>query len=583
MVIDRIMNVYSNKPLRPFDYFAFSALIVLFVTPYYLNFDPLILDHPLTSTEIPLTAKIFLVSYTVFFLFILVCPLVSLGLFFLTRFRKLKTFLCGYLPLAGNRAYRRIAKISLVLIAAAAGLSAWGFYRENRRPPQEEVALASETSRDINVILIVIDALRADHLGCYGYERETSPRLDELAGEGVIFKHCYSQSSWTKPSVASILTSLYPSRHGTTLHGQALPENVVTIAEVMSEQGFLTYGFVTNPNLKKIFNFDQGFDFFDDRLLEDKFYYGVLRQLGQKPPYFLRLFTNRFNTHVRDNARLANNFIIPWLREYQDQNFFMYLHYMDPHRPFIPPAPYNKMFPYVRGDKDSRMLSLYDGEIRFVDTEIGNLIDELKALRLFAKTLLIITSDHGQAFGEHGDYGHGRTIYQNQLQVPLLGRGPGNFSGGRQIAAPVKVLDLVPTILDFLDIESDVDWEGSSLLPLIENEKSEETGKPIFLEENLDGNYILSGVIKNNEWKHILTEKSALRDVTKEGREELYNLVQDPQESNNLVDREPEMLETMRNYLIGFKNRLPAQERNPSQVKIDPETIRQLRALGYLQ
>ncbi|MFH1039270.1 MAG: sulfatase [PVC group bacterium] len=565
------------------NFLTLSFLLALLAAPYYLKFDPWILDHPLHSMELSLTAKILLVNYTVFFLFLIFSPLVFLLLFLFRKFRKLKTSFSRFSHLQNKSADKFITTVCFVLIAVSASVTTFGFFWENREPAVTYEPLKSNSKQDINVILIVIDALRADHLGCYGYEKETSPHLDALAGRGVLFKNCYTQSTWTKPSVASLLTSLYPSRHGTTLHAQELPGELITIAEIVRDKGYITYGLVMNPNLKKIFNFDQGFDFFDDHLMGDKLYYGVLRQLGQKPPYFLRIFKNRFNTHVRDNALLANTNIIPWLKKYNNQNFFVYIHYMDPHAPFTPPPPYNEMFPYVKGDKDSRTISRYDGEIRFVDVQINTLIGELKSLKIYDKTLIIITSDHGQAFGEHGDYGHGKTIYQDQLKVPLLIKCPGNFYGGRVVEGPVRSIDIVPTILDVLDISSDVPWEGVSVLPLIKNEKTKKSCGNIYIEENLDDTFILGGVIKNNEWKYILTEKSELRDVEKEGREELYNLTQDPEELNNLAHLESDVLETMRDFLVSFKNRSPYPAPNPSRVKVNRETVRQLRALGYLQ
>jgi arylsulfatase A-like enzyme len=383
--------------------------------------------------------------------------------------------------------------------------------------------------------------------------------------------------------VASILTSLYPDQHGTTLHAQALPGELVTLAEILHDEGYLTYGFVANPNLKKIFNFNQGFVYFDDHLMRDKLYYGVLRELRRKPPYLLKIFKNYFDTHVRDNAELANRRIFPWLEKYKNENIFMYIHYMDPHSPFTPPGPYNEMFPYLEGDKNSRTISLYDGEICFVDAQIGKLLEKLKSLEIYDKTMIIVTSDHGQAFGEHGDYGHGSTIYQDQLKVPLVVKCPSNYSGAPVIDEPVRSIDIVPTILDLLGISSGVTLEGNSLLPLMKTGKSSHGSGNIYIEQNLDNAYILDGIISNNEWKYILTEKSELRDIEKAGSEELYNLTVDPYELNNVVQRELDVLKIMRDSLATFKNRLTSPEMIPARIKVDPETVRQLRALGYLR
>ena len=560
-----------------------SLLLAIIASPYYLKFDPLILDHPLYSMKLSLASKILLVNYTVFFLFLIFLPLSILILFLFRKISKFKTSYLRFFRFQKKSAYKFITRVSYILIAVLASITIFGYFWENREPTITYENLKSNSKQDINVILIVIDALRADHLSCYGYERDTSPSLDTFAARGVLFKNCYTQSSWTKPSVASILTSLYPDRHGTTLHAQALPGELVTLAEILHDEGYLTYGFVANPNLKRIFNFNQGFVYFDDYLMRDKLYYGVLRELRRKPPYLLKIFKNHFDTHVRDNARLANRRIFPWLEKYKSENIFMYIHYMDPHSPFTPPAPYNEMFPYIEGDKNSITVSLYDGEICFVDAQIGKLIEKLKSLKIYDKTLIIVTSDHGQAFGEHGDYGHGSTIYQDQLKVPLVVKCPSNFSGAPVIDESVRSIDIVPTILDVLRISSAVPLEGNSLLPLMKTGKSSNGSGNIYIEQNLDNAYILDGIISNNEWKYILTKKSELRDIEKTGSEELYNLTEDPYELNNVVQRELDVLKIMRDSLATFKNRLTSPEMIPARVKVDPETVRQLRALGYLQ
>ena len=577
------MNIVRPAKIIILNSLTLSFLIALLAAPYYLRFDSGILDHPLHSMELSLTAKTLLVNYTVFFLFIIFFPLSFLLLVLFNKSRKLRALSLRLSHFQKKKTYKFITIVCLSLIVVSASLTAFGYFWENREPAVNYQPLHSETGHDINVILIVIDALRADHLGCYGYKRSTSPRLDALAREGVLFKNCYSQSSWTKPSVSSILTSLYPSRHGTTLHTHALPEDLVTLAEILDDEGYINYGYVANPNLKKIFNFDQGFYFFDDLLMRDKLYNAVLRQLRQKPPYFLRIVKRKFDHNDYDNAELANARIIPWLNKYKDQNFLMYIHYMDPHAPLSPPPPYNTIFDYVEGDDNSRAISLYDGEIRFVDEQLNKIIEILKSEKIFSKTMMIITSDHGRAFGEHNYYGHGATIYQEQLKVPLIIKYPGNSPAGRVVEGQVRSIDIMPTILEVLDIVIDLPLEGTSLSSLITTETREDICEDIYIEENLANTYILNGVIKNNEWKYILTEKSEFRDIEKDGREELYNLRKDPEELNNLADLEPQVLGRIRDLLRSFKERGRENAPMTSQVELDRETTRQLRSLGYLQ
>jgi arylsulfatase A-like enzyme len=428
----------------------------------------------------------------------------------------------------------------------------------------------------------VIDALRADFLSCYGNKDEITPNLDKLAEEGVLFKNCYTQASWTKPSVASILTSLYPTMHGANLHGDILPDEVTTISEILKKEGYLTYGYVANPNLKRLFNFDQGFDFYDDYLMRDKLYYATFRNLKKKIPFLEKIIKKDFNYWERDNIRLANKRIIPWLKHYKEKNFFAFIHYMDPHSDYRPPPPFNKMFPYDKDDENSKNISLYKGEICFVDHYLGRLFNILKLLKIYEKSLIIITSDHGDAFGEHKDYEHGNTIYQEQIKVPLIIKFPYSKFAGKVINSQVRSIDILPTILDFLNIKPTNNLEGRSLLPLLEDPYLNICNE-VYIDHNLDDRIILKGIIKDNRWKYIYTIKSDKRDIKKLGFEELYNLKEDPKELNNLVNKRPNILNYLRNKLAYYQKYCTSKAFTAPKAKLDKQTIKQLKALGYLQ
>lgn len=476
-----------------------------------------------------------------------------------------------------------VLPLMITLLILAMGISIVGFLFENRENNINYKDITSSTKLEGNVILIVIDALRADHLGCYGYERQTSPHLDAFAKEGVLFENCYVQASWTKPSTASLLTSLYPTVHQAIYHGSALPPNVVTLAEMLKEQGYLTYSYVANPNLKTIFNFDQGFDFYDDYLMRDKLYYAAMRNFRKNFPFFKKITEKTFCFSDRDNIKLANKRIIPWLKKYSKNNFFMYLHYMDPHDPYSPPPPYDKMYPYIKGDRDSEKLSLYDGEIRFVDEYIGRLFEKLKTLGVYDKSLIVITSDHGEAFGEHNDERHGHTVYNELLEVPLIIKLPDSTEANVRIEKQVRSIDILPFILDFLKISYKEPLDGNSLLPLLNSNENEDFCEYVYVDNNYDEIYVLKGLVENNEWKYIYTERSPLRDVKELGHEELYNLIDDPEELNNLIKQHPGILKTMRKKLDFYKQDCEKKAIAPSQVELDSETIRNLKSLGYLQ
>ena len=480
---------------------------------------------------------------------------------------------------------RGIAYFSTGYFILSICVSIFGYYRQNRETAPRYNQLKSTTDLDINVILIVIDALRADHLGCYGYERKTSPNMDAFARRGVLFLNCYTQASWTKPSVASILTSLYPGIHGTSRHVDVLPEEVTSLAEILQSAGWITYGYVANPNLKAIFNYDQGFDFFDDYPMREKVRYALLRE----PPsrslrYLLAVITGRSGEYSdRDNIRLANRRILPWLERYRDENFFMYLHYNDPHAPYHPPREYRNIFAYDKNSRISYEEAWYDGEIRYLDDNIIDLLDELQALGLDDRTLIILTSDHGEEFGEHGNFRHGATIYQEQLRVPLIMKFPPLIPAGKSIETAVRSIDITPTILDILRISFPNKLEGRSLLPLIAGDEDEDHPESVFIEENYDDEFIFDGIVKENTWKYILTRRSKRRDVEKFGREELYNIGRDPGERNDLAGTEHGIMEDLRSELDSFHAHCRSKALSPSRTVLDKETIRQLEAIGYLQ
>lgn len=515
-----------------------------------------------------------------------VIVLIVVGLLAIFNYKIISKSLSNLSPktsrLKNDRIIRLAFNFSITVILLSIILSICGFLWENQKTTIHYKHIESKALTDTNVILIVIDALRADHLGCYEYKRPTSPHMDALAKEGFLFKNCYTQASWTKPSTASLLTSLYPPVHQAIYHGSALPDEAVTFAEILKEQGYLTYGYVANPNLKTIFNFDQGFDFYDDYLMRDKLYYAAMRNFQSNFPFFKKITGKTFCFSDRDNIKLANERIIPWLEKYKTNNFFMYLHYMDPHDPYSPPAPYDKMYPYVEGDINSKNISLYDGEIRFADEHIGRLFEKLKSLGVYDKTLIVITSDHGEAFGEHNDERHGHTVYNELLKVPLIIKHPGSEKANVRIKKQVRSIDILPSILDLLNISYKKSLDGASLSTLMGNNEKEDSGEYIYVNNNYDEIYVLEALVKNNYWKYIYTEKSPLRNIEEVGHEELYDLIDDPRELNNLIKQHPEISKTMRKKLDFYKKHCEKQAMLPSQVELDKETIRNLKSLGYL-
>ncbi|MFC4407867.1 sulfatase [Haloarchaeobius iranensis] len=319
-----------------------------------------------------------------------------------------------------------------------------------------------------NVILLSADALRADHLSCYGYHRDTSPVLDELAEESIRFTNAYSASSHTREAIPALLTGKYPDVAIDSKYHLASD----TIASTLSEEGFSTAGFHSNPFVSRAYGFDRGFDVFDDDL-----------RMGQNKLIALaqRALDKIRNRHYA-RAEEINDRALSWLDSLDDDKpFFLWNHYMDTHGPYEPSGEYATHFRHERiSDKEAQslyqraisnpasitneerelLIDLYDGEIRYNDAKIGALIKSLRNRDLLEKSLLIITADHGDAFGEHGYYEHPRYLHDEITHVPLLVRPPGG--GEEDVEAPASTLDVAATVADVVD--RDAELPGESLL-----------------------------------------------------------------------------------------------------------------------
>lgn len=375
--------------------------------------------------------------------------------------------------------------------------------------------------RKLNVILLIVDSLRADHLGCYGYKRATSPNIDAFAEQSVVFNFAFSQATWTIPSVASILTSLYPSVHG--LVGFPNPGRLnpskVTLATLLKREGYKTVAFTGGGYVDKKFGFDQGFDLF-----KNSRYFLRERELGKG---------GRLEYIIED-------FLSWWEKNCgKSENFFAYLHCWDVHEPFIAHDEYlsildpnykgllRKVHSTVRFIRSSLSLTLrnptinslykainkgqiklseadvfhlralYDNEILYMDKWFGVLVEKLENLGLLDSTLIILTADHGNQLMERGRIGHGGPPYDTLIRIPLIIRFPRGEFGGTRINAQVQSIDILPTILDYLGIKpSEEYFQGRSLLPLIQNRKNQQE-RPVYAED------IASRAVRWNNWKLI--------------------------------------------------------------------------------
>ena len=393
---------------------------------------------------------------------------------------------------------------------------------------------------DFNILLITLDTTRADHLGCYGYLRAKTPNMDGLAQNGVKFNNAYAQVPLTLPSHCSMMTGTYPLYH--QVHGNGyyyLGREDVTLAEILKKKGFKTAAFVSSFTVDSRFGIDQGFDLYDDKFLEEE-------------------ALKNFRSERRADKVFAA--FSPWLERNFDQKFFCWVHFYDPHLPYDPPSSYKPEF-YDHP---------YDGEIAFVDFTVGQIIAQLKAKKILDKTFILIAGDHGEALGEKREIDHGLFIYENTLRVPLIFYFENRLPQGLVIYPRVRLIDLLPTVLDSLNIPAP-EVQGTSLLPYIAGQKRESLPSYIetFFPTDNFGWASLQG-LTDGQWKYIQAPKP-----------ELYNLRSDPLEENNLFQKEKaiageeagklaDMIKTYSKQGPGKKRTLTAEEEE------------KLRSLGYV-
>jgi arylsulfatase len=438
-----------------------------------------------------------------------------------------------------------------------------------------------DLSRAPNVILITVDTLRADHLGAYGYPRATSPNFDAFANEGMLFRRAFSHSPETNPSLSNLMSSFYPHETQVLRIFHVLPEAVMTLSEVLKDHGWRTAAIVSNYMLRRGSGFEQGFDEYDDRMDDPGESHGVaaLQRIASK----------------------TSAAAIEWLRQHRDGRFFLWVHYMDPHVPYTPPPPYDTMFTASAGEHRPLLLlpkegitagrnlggipysarlgdhtdahyyvAQYDGEIRFLDESLGQLLGEIRTLGLLDKSLVIVTADHAEGMGEHDFFfNHTEFVFTSVIHIPLVVRLPDAAGRGQQINEPVSLSDVFPTVLKVTGIRLPEGIRGQSLL--------DPRPKPIVAHATFASGH--TTVIQHG---HALVV-----DRGRPGRPELYDLAHDFYETRNLLeDGNPEatrmaseMTETFKAIAKEDALRLGA----PIEWAIQRDEKDKLRTLGYVQ
>lgn len=468
-----------------------------------------------------------------------------------------------------------VLRIDLIAEGADDTRVAWGAPAIMTTPP-EQVA-ASQPVR--NVVVLLIDTLRASKLRAYNPEsRVRTPVLDGLVEHGTLFERAHSQENWTKPSVASVLTGLTPSTHRAITTEARLPQSAELVSETFDAAGFATASFLANGYVSDRFGFDQGWDHYTNMIREGR------------------------STEAADVFREAGD----WIEQHRSERFFVYIQTIDPHVPYDPPAEFLQMYdartdyagqvrPRSTGDQleaakrnppgivfdesdITRLTALHDGEISYHDRELGRFMERLAALGVADDTLLVITSDHGEEFRDHGSWGHGHSVYQELIQVPLVFHRPGVVPEGRRVPQPVSTMNVAQTILDLAGVPGLRDAEGRSLAPEM---RGEIPAQPTVAFSNMLDD---RRVIRSRRWKMILNGINA----------KLFDLQTDPGERNEITDltRHPIAARYLRMHLgqyLGSRDRghwwqgtqREAQQLQSEQAVMDDTIRAQLRALGY--
>ncbi len=417
---------------------------------------------------------------------------------------------------------------------------------------------------DYNVILVSIDSLRADHLGCYGYERETSPHIDRIAANAAVFRNAVSQSAWTLPSHASMLTGLLPSEHGLVFYDNeglggkkefgVLDEGVTTLAEILKRRGYACLSYNGGAWIDPDFGLGQGFDIYT---------WG--------------------GRYFRDNVPKT----IDWIRAHREEKFFVFLHAYDVHPPFVDAPRANSFFDYkgplkleeitaekvesLDSDEYKYLVSQYDAAVLRADDALGGLFAMLEESGLSEKTVLILTSDHGEMLGEHGKWGHIYPLVEELIKVPLIIKVPGGegISIDRLVPGTIGIL---PTVLDILGLREAEGLAKNSLAPLLR-------GEDLRFDAVLSDTGRIEGpsrcrAVRTEKWKLVSYEESG-----REPRLELFDLENDPQERRDLSAQNPAIVRELMKKLLESSG---SGVRKTGKKTVDPRILERLRSLGYL-
>ncbi len=458
-----------------------------------------------------------------------------------------------------------------------------------------------------NVLIYMIDTLRADHTSLCGYARDTTPSLKKLGAEGLVFEDCQVQATWTKPSTASLLTSLYSYTHGIVRDYDTIPKGATTLAEQLRAAGYVTAGVVANPFAGQLSGLDRGFDYMSEWLA-----------------------VQRYRKEVEDrstDSAAVNKILFPWLERHRDEPFFVYAHTMDPHAPYRPPPGFEEKFanPAETPEFDrtckklegtarygggivvsragcarsgvnpdrfiQRAIDRYDGEILHNDSSFAQLLGKFRQLGILDKTLIVVVSDHGEEFWEHGWTAHGHSLYEELTNGVFLIWNPKLIPAPRRVAEPVQLIDVLPTVLDLLGLNVPDVVQGQSLAPFAKGQPFKRRGSVMtsrfaHLEAKhtaaIPENRIDTVALLDTNWKLIYREDAKAVGMN---AVELYDRRSDRMETKNVAAQHRREVDRMMAEISKWteaQKQIRSLLGHGAHVTPDPRTIEKLRSLGYL-
>jgi arylsulfatase A-like enzyme len=449
---------------------------------------------------------------------------------------------------------------------------------------------SSESNRP-NIILISLDTVRPDHLSCYGYHREVSPAIDSLAADSVKFINTYSSTSWTLPAHVSLLTSLDCLHHQVYFPLQKMDRKIITLADILRNEQYFCAAFTGGGYLSETYGFSKGFDSYQEIKL-----HGDLA---------IRL----------DEAERLGEMASDWIGKNKDKDFFLFLHTYQPHDPYANLSPVGKEFLAENAkwqqikmetlfdekgrfetdfskDEKQNIIDLYDGEIKYTDVAfVQPILDTLKELGLYEKSLIILTSDHGEEFYEHQAWLHDHSIYNESIKIPLIIKFPGQRSKGHQVENIARITDILPTVLDFLDIKASSNlFDGQSLLPILDGKEKKQRSYVSDLALRAFDTAPTVIAIDQDHFKLILNKKIVSPYVKRISRDfsgsqiELYSTERDPNETKNLASNITyrdlcfELLQKIDERL----QKVHQETKQRDEVTLDQSLRERLKALGYI-